>query len=263
TGAPPSPRFWRTRRLLRWLGIALTGLLVLFALVIAWLHTGWGRQWIAERIAAYAPASGLSVEVGRIEGSVLWSATLFDVKLRDAEGTLFLEVPEVDLNWRPLKFFVTGLDVRHLVLHEGTLYAAPELEPGDPDAPILPDFDIRVDRFVVDDLTIAEGLLGEARVIDFRARADVRDGRVLLDSSGELGGGDTLEALVDAYPDGDRFDLDVDYRAPAGGLLATLVGAEQDVRARIVGDGDWQAWNGAFVVTQGGEHIAALRLGNR
>ncbi len=106
TGAPPSPRFWRTRRLLRWLGIALTGLLVLFALVIAWLHTGWGRQWIAERIAAYAPASGLSVEVGRIEGSVLWSATLFDVKLRDAEGTLFLEVPEVDLNWRPLKFFV-------------------------------------------------------------------------------------------------------------------------------------------------------------
>jgi len=263
TGAPPSPRFWRTRRLLRWLGIALTGLLVLFALVIAWLHTGWGRQWIAERIAAYAPASGLSVEVGRIEGSVLWSATLFDVKLRDAEGTLFLEVPEVDLNWRPLKFFVTGLDVRHLVLHEGTLHAAPELEPGDPDAPILPDFDIRIDRFVIDDLTVARGLLGEERLVDFRAQADVRDGRVLLDADGDLGGGDTFTALVDAMPDGDRFDLDLDYRAPAGGLLASLTGSEVDSRARMVGHGSWEAWDGAFVVSQDGASVLALKLTNR
>jgi translocation and assembly module TamB len=258
-----SPRAPRTRKVMRWLGTALVALLVVFALVIAWLHTGWGRQWIAERIAAYAPASGLSIEVGRIEGSVLWSATLYDVRLRDAEGTLFLEVPEVDLNWRPLKFFVTGLDVRHLVLHDGTLYAAPELEPGDPDAPILPDFDIRVDRFVIDDLTVVEGLLGEERVVDFRARADVRDGRVLLDTEGELGGGDRFEALVDALPDGDRFDIDVDYRAPAGGLLAGLTGSEVDSRVRIVGDGDWQAWDGAFVVTQGEASVAAFKLYNR
>jgi translocation and assembly module TamB len=161
-------------------------------LAVAWLHTGSGRQFIVNQIAGVAPASGLTVEVGRIEGSVLWSATLHDVKLRDAKGVLFLAVPEVDLNWRPLKFFFTGLDVRHLVLHRGTLYAAPELIPGDPDAPILPDFDIRVDRLVVDDLTIAKGLLGEERMIDFRARADVRDGRVLLDANGALGGGDPL-----------------------------------------------------------------------
>src|SRR5690606_4599117 len=123
-----------------------------------------------------------------------------------------------DLNWRPLKFFFTGLDVRYLVLHGGTLYSAPQLNPGDPDAPILPDFDIRVDRFVIDDLRVAQGLLGEERMIDFRAKADVRDGRVLLDADGDLGGGDTLRARVDAEPDGDRFDLDLDYRAPAGGL---------------------------------------------
>ncbi|HEY6816153.1 MAG TPA: translocation/assembly module TamB, partial [Croceibacterium sp.] len=261
---PVAPRRRRLpMRMLNWLGGALLALLVLVGIAIGWLHTGSGRQFIADQIASYAPASGLSIEVGRIEGSVLWSATLHDVKLRDARKKLFLEVPEVDLNWRPLKFFFTGLDIRHLVLHRGTLYAAPELVPGDPEAPILPDFDIRIDRFVVDDLTVAEGLLGEARTIDFRARADVRDGRVLLDTNGALGGGDTLKALVDAYPDGNKFDLDLDYRAPAGGLLASLVGAEEDVRARIVGDGTWQAWNGAFVVTQGGENIAALRLGNR
>jgi translocation and assembly module TamB len=238
-------------------------LVALLVLAAAWLHTGLGRQWVVGRIASYAPASGLSVEVGRIEGSVLWSATLRDVKLRDAKGRLFLEVPVVDLNWRPLKFFFTGLDVRHLVLHRGTLYARPELLPGDPEAPILPDFDIRVDRLVVDDLKVARGLLGDERMVDFRARADVRDGRVLLDASGALGGGDTLKALVDAYPDGNRFDLDLDYRAPAGGLLATLTGAEADSRARIVGDGTWRAWDGSFLVTQGGVHIAAFKLRNR
>src|SRR5690606_6915501 len=50
---------------------------------------------------------------------------------------------------------------------------------------------------------------------------------------------------------------------PARGLLATLMGAEQDVRARILGDGDWDAWNGSFVVNQGGDNIAAFRLYNR
>ena len=263
TSAVASRRGPVVPRLLRWLGTGLVALLVVFALVIAWLHTGWGRQWIAERIAAYAPASGLAIEVGRIEGSVLWSATLYDVRVRDAEGTLFLEVPEVDLNWRPLKFFVSGLDVRHLVLHDGTLFAAPELEPGDPDAPILPDFDIRVDHFVIDDLTVAEGLLGEERVVDFRARADVRDGRVRLDADGELGGGDNFKALIDAFPDGDRFDLDLDYRAPAGGLLASFTGSKSDTRARIVGDGSWAAWEGAFVVTQGEAGLAAFKLYNR
>ena len=250
-------------RILTWVGGAVLALLAVIAIAVAWLHTGSGRNFIVEQIAKVAPASGLQVSVGRIEGSVLWSATLYDVEFRDANDVLFLEVPEVDLNWRPIKFLFTGLDVRHLVLTGGTLHAAPELLPGDPDAPILPNFDIRVDRLVVDDLRVAEGLLGAERMIDFQARADVRDGRVLLDANGEFGGGDRLRALVDAFPDGDRFNIDLDYRAPAGGLLATMMGAEQDVRARVVGDGDWDAWNGSFVVNQGGTYLAAFRLYNR
>jgi translocation and assembly module TamB len=250
-------------RILRWVGGTLVALALLIGVAVAWLHTGAGRSFVVERIAKVAPASGLTIEVGRIEGSVLWSATLFDVRLRDANDTLFLEVPEVDLSWRPLKFFFTGLDVRHLVLHGGTLHAAPELLPGDPDAPILPDFDIRVNRLVINDLRVAEGLLGEERMIDFRARADIRSGRVLLVADGAFGGGDRLDLRLDTEPDRDRFDIDLDYRAPAGGVLATLMGAEEDVRARIVGDGSWTAWAGSFVVNQGGSNIAAFRLYNR
>ena len=251
------------RRALLWIGRLAVLLLALIALAVLFLHTGSGRQFVVDRIARIAPASGLTVSVGRIEGSVLWNASLYDVEFRDAEGTLFLEVPEIELNWRPYKFLFTGLDVRSLVLHDGTLYAAPELIPGDPDAPILPDFDIRVDRFVIEDLRVVEGLIDGERVVDFRAEADIREGLVYLDADGELGGGDRFEALVNVEPDGDRFDIDFDIRAPQGGLLATLAGAEEDMQARLLGSGTWERWDGSFVARSGGERIAALRLFNR
>lgn len=250
-------------RIARWAVFAAGVLAVLVMVAVAFLHTRPGRQFIVDQVSGIAPASGLKVEVGRIDGSVLWSSTLHDVKFRDARNRLFLEVPEIDLNWRPMLFFWNGLDVRHLVLHRGTLYLAPELTPGDPDAPTLPDFDIRVDRFVIDDLTIAKGLLGEARQIDFRARARVTDGLVYLDSRGELGGGDEIRALVEAEPDGNRFDMDVDYRAPAGGLLATLLDADESLRVRLAGDGTWRKWDGRLLVNQGGDLIGAIRIANR
>jgi translocation and assembly module TamB len=258
-----SARRHPARRALIWIGRLLVLLLALIALTVLFLHTGSGRQYIVDRIARVAPASGLSVSVGRIEGSVLWNASLFDVEFRDANGTLFLQVPEVELNWRPYKFLFSGLDVRSLVLHDGTLFAVPELNPGDPDAPILPDFDIRVDRFVIDDLRVVEGLIDGERVVDFRAEADIRDGLVYLDADGDLGGGDHLEALVNVEPDGDRFDIDFDVRAPEGGLLATLAGADEDMRLRLLGAGTWERWDGAFVARSGGERIAALKVYNR
>lgn len=252
------------RRVGRWIGGAVIALLLILVAVVVFLHTGPGRQFIVDRIAKVAPASGLSVTVGRISGSVLWNATLYDVKFRDADGTLFLEVPEVELNWRPYRFPVSGLDVRNLVLHDGTLYAAPDLRPGDPDAPILPDFDIRVDRFVIDDLRIAKGLLGRERIVDFRAKADIRRGKVYLDADGELGGGDEFDMLVDAEPDGDKFDLDLDYRAPEGGLLAALVGAEEDLRLRLAGNGTWTRWDGTFLALGGGnDRLVDFDIANR
>ncbi len=249
-------------RVAKWIGWALAGLLGIVLLAVAFLHTPPGRQFIVDQISKFAPASGLSVEVGEIDGSVLWSSTLYDVKLYDANDTLFLEVPTIDLNWRPYRFLTSGLDVRHLVLTDGTLYAAPELEPGDPDAPILPDFDIRVDRFVIEDLTVAEGLLGEERVINFAAEADIRDGLVYLDAEGALGGGDEFAALINAEPDGDRFDLDLNWQAPAGGFLAAMVGAEEDLAITLEGDGSWSTWEGDLLAVQGGTELLDFDIYN-
>jgi translocation and assembly module TamB len=257
------PRGHALRKIAQWAGRLVVLLLALFAIAVLYLNTGSGRQFIVNRIAKVAPASGLHVSVGRIEGSVLWNATLYDVKFRDARNKLFLTVPAVELNWRPYKFPFSGLDVRALVLHDGTLYAKPELKPGDPNAPTLPNFDIRVDRFVIDNLTVAKGLLGEQRKVDFQAQAHVHRGLVKLDAKGQLGGGDRFTAMVNAEPDGNVFDLDLDYRAPRGGLLASLTGTKHDTRVRLLGDGTWKTWEGAFVAREDGRRVAALKLFNR
>ncbi|MFC3100268.1 translocation/assembly module TamB domain-containing protein [Altererythrobacter lauratis] len=249
-------------RALVWAGRVLAVLAALLLAAVAFLHTPPGRQFLLNQIAAYAPASGLSVEAGGISGSVLWSASFTDVKFRDADGVLFLEVPEVDLNWRPWKWFFTGLDIRHLILIDGQLNAVPHLLPGDPDAPILPDFDIRVDRLVVEDLRVAEAVLGQERMVQFRARADVRRGRVFVDAGGELGGGDVLRLLAHAEPDGDIFDLELDWAAPQGGFLATMAGANEALDVRLRGEGRWTRWNGTLQAQLGGEDLIDLSLFN-
>ncbi|MGZ3172024.1 MAG: translocation/assembly module TamB domain-containing protein [Croceibacterium sp.] len=253
----------RARSIILWAGRLVVVLLALLAAAVLYLNTGSGRQFIVNQIAKVAPASGLKVSVGRIEGSVLWNATLYDVKFRDAGGRLFLTVPAVELNWRPYKFPFSGLDVRALVLHHGTLYAKPKLVPGNPNAPTLPNFDIRVDRFVIDDLTVNKGLLGEERHVNFQAHAHVHRGLVKLDANGQLGGGDRFKVLINAEPDGNVFDLDLDYRAPKGGLLASLAGTRHDTRVRLLGNGTWKKWDGALVANEDGAQLAALKLVNR
>ena len=250
-------RGWRKHALallLLLLAMAGVGLLVLDSPI--------GYRLIADRIAAYAPASGLRVKVGRIEGSLYGQAVLRDVTLSDPKGP-FLRVPVVELDWRPFNWYRTGLDVRKLVARRGLLLRSPELNPGDPDAPILPKFDLRVDRFELDRLTIDKRIAGEQRRVDLVARVDIRSGRALIRADGRLGGSDRLFALLDAAPDRDKFDLKLDYTAPKGGVLAGLTRAKQDVRARIVGAGSWRDWKGALLVEQGGGQLAAFRLTNQ
>ena len=42
-------------------------------------------------------------------------------------------------------------------------------------------------------------------------------GRAKINARGDLGGADRLALLLDAEPDADKFDLDLDWNAPAGG----------------------------------------------
>lgn len=251
---------WGWRKYLIAAVLALLGILVLG---VAILNSPIGHRYVVQRIASYAPASGLRITIGRIDGSLYGTARLKDVVLSDPQGR-FLQVPEAELDWRPFNWFTRGLDVRKLVLRRGVLLRQWKLRPGDPNAPVLPNFDIRIDHLELDRLSAAPGVLGpERRRVDLVAKADVRRGRALIRTQARLGGGDRFIALLDAEPSRDKFDLGLDYVAPKGGLLANLSGAQRDLRARIVGKGTWTAWNGSLLVDSAGTQLAAMRLTNR
>ena len=241
---------------------ALLGLLGLIAIAVAVLNSPIGHRFVVDRIARFAPASGLRVEIGRIDGSLYGAARLHDVTLADPQG-VFARIPLVELDWRPISWFSSGIDVRSLVTRRGVLLRRPMLKPGAPDAPLLPDFDIRIDRFEIDDLTIGEGVARTPRKVDLVAKVDIRKGRALIRADGRLGGQDRLQALVDADPGRDRFDLALDLAAPKGGVLAGLTGTEGDLAARLVGKGTWTKWDGAFLARQSGQDLAALTFTNR
>ncbi len=257
TPPPPRPVRWRKRVVQ-----VLFVLVALFSVAVMVFNSPIGHRFVAERIAHYAPASGLRITVGRIEGSLYREVTLRDVAFSDPQGE-FLRVPEIELDWRPFNWFYSGLDVRRLVARRGTLRRLPKLRPGDPDAPLLPDFDIRVDHLEIDGLKVATGVLGEERRIGLLARVDILRGRALIRADGRLGGKDRLFALLDAAPARDRFDLRLDYAAPKGGLLAGLAGAKRGIDVQIAGKGGWRHWDGALLAREEGRRLAALHLRNR
>jgi translocation and assembly module TamB len=252
---------------LRLLTMALLGLAVVVALGLLVLDSPLGHRLVADRVAALKVESGLVIHIGRIDGSLFGAAQLHDVVLADPAGR-FLTVPDVDLDWRPLPTLRMvlgwggGLDIRTLALHRGLLWRAPQLNPGNPNEPILPDFDIRIDRFQVDGLAVAPGLAGAKRRIDLTARAHVHRGHVVVSCDGKLGGHDRLSLHLDSEPDRDTFALSLDYNAPRDGLLAALSGVRHDIAAKIGGAGRFTAWHGTLTADADGKRLATGKLDN-
>ena len=261
--AEPKPRplqlsYWWLKYLLG-LPLALIGLV---ALGMMTLDSAIGHRLLADGIAGYESETGLRLSVGRINGSIYGSASLEDVVLHDPHGA-FMRVPAVDLDWRPLDWFGSGLDIRNLALKRGTLLRVPQLRAGDPNSPLLPDFDIRIDRLAVEKLTVAKPILGSERRIDLHAKAAIRKESVSLNVEGRLGGADRLAAVLDSDRTQNRFNLALDYVAPRTGLLAALSGAKVDRKAQVSGKGNWTNWTGGILADQGGTRIAALKLTQR
>ena len=253
---------WKRSRLFRWSAGIAACILLLIVAATALLNSSFGKRFVVDQIAQIAPASGLRFEVGRIEGDIYGQAILNDVTLYDPQGKI-LTIPIVELDWRPLSWITSGIDIRNLTARRGTLLRLPELLPGDPDAPILPDFDIRIDQFEIDSLTLAPGLVGDRdQSINLRGKADIRDGKVFAELDSNLGEKDRLYALIDAAPDGGRFDLKLDYDAPEDGVFAQLLGIDVGYSAKLIGDGTWSGWTGYFVAERGDVAVAAFRITN-
>jgi translocation and assembly module TamB len=251
----PAPR----RR--RWASLAAKTALVLVAVPLLalaalglLLDTDLGHRLILDRIAAMTPESGLRVRIGRIEGSIWGETGLRDLRLYDQDG-LFAEAPKVSLQWQPLAWLAGRLLIDEVSSDLAIVHRAPNLIPADEGGGIhLPDYDVHVGRLDIAQLRFDEAVAGVRRVARVGGEAEFRRGRFLLDLDAVMrGGGDRLSLLVDAFPERDQFDLDLALDAPAGGVLARMLGTAAPVRMALTGDGSWLSWDGvARIETAGG-----------
>ncbi len=249
-------------RAAKWLLAALLGS-VLIVLVLAGLaDTGPGHRFIADRIERLSPRSGLKIEIGAIEGSIYDAARIRGLRLSDPKG-LFFEAPVVDLDWSPLAWLGNRLDIDRLHAKVAKLHRLPKLNPGQPDAPILPDFDIRIASLAIDRLQIGKAVAGQPRVGRVAGRADISDGRAIVDLTADAQQGDRLVLKLDSRPDDNRFDVDLALDAPEIGVFGAMIGTVRPVALRINGDGSWKTWKGALSAKVSGQDAARLNLAVR
>ncbi len=245
-------------RVTHWVGVALVSFALLGGLFLWALDTGPGRRFLADRIGALRPDSGLRVQVGRIDGSIYSRATLRDLRFYDRTG-LFLDVPELKLDWRPTGWFSNRLDIRSLSTDLAILYRLPDLKEGEGKAR-LPDFDIRIDRLHVDRLRVEPGVSGKRQLATVRGEADIRDGRARMALDLASTQRDQLRLRLDVAPDRDRFDLDLRLDAPTQGLIGALTGIDRPLSAEISGAGSWSSWQGRAQASASGGRIVDLSL---
>jgi translocation and assembly module TamB len=257
--APARRRRWH-RALAKFLVGFLLGLFLLAALGMALLDTGPGHRFLTDRIAAQAPESGLRIHVGRIEGSI-WGRTRFrDVRLYDPQG-LFAESSRLDLDWQPLGWITNRLIIDDLHSELVLLHRLPKLKPSREPKPVLPGFDISIARFDIAQLRIGAAVTGAPRIARLGGAVEIRSGRALVRLDGKVkASGETIALNLDAEPDRDRFDLDVDVTAPADSVIGAMIGTRRPIALVIKGDGSWSDWNGEARLDVSGRRTGLLTL---
>jgi translocation and assembly module TamB len=243
---------------------AVIGLVVLACLLLLGLNTQPGKRFLIGQIAALKLESGMQIGVGRIEGSIYSDMTIHDLVLRDPKGA-FAVSPKVHVVWSPFDYINNHLSVRLLESPLVVLARSPQFNvtKTDPNAPILPDLDIDVDRLKIARFLVAKPVIGQKREIAIDGVTHIADGRAQLSANAIVDSGDRLRATLDAVPKDNRLAMNGTLTAPKGGVIAAMTGLTDGVTATLDGKGSWQAWNGRIVATSPRGELANIALAAR
>ena len=257
-------------KILKWIAIGVAALLLLLVAIVLGLNTGPGRSFAVNQINNLELASGLDINIERIDGSLYGDMTVVGLTLSDPKG-VFATSPEVRVDWRPFKF-VTGnlLDIRTLSTPQVRLGRLPELIPSEDDSgPLLPGFDIDVDTLDVRQLILEEPVAGRRSIASLAGSVTIKDqvAKLMLDAKTlrqqGLAGGDVIQVKLDAAPEQNRLAIDLNLDAPADGLVNSFANLDQPIRAQLKGAGDWQRWDGKLLANLGADRFAAIDLAAR
>ena len=254
------------RRSLGWIGGGVAALLLLVVVIVAGLNTSPGKQFLLRQLAGFTMASGLNYRAAGIDGSLYGRMTIRGLEIRDLRGVLATS-PAVVVDWRPGAY----LSGRRIALSEASadtlrLLRAPVLNPSDPNAPLLPDLDIDIDRLHIGALTIEPAVSGRRHSVGFDGKVSIADGRAMVSidaaarSSAGIAGGDRLVLRLDAVPAADRLLIDARLDAPAGGLVDSFAHVGRPLLAKVAGQGSWASWRGMLTANSGTAALANLAI---
>ena len=252
------------------LGIG-AGALILFLLVSLmgayfWVNTDSGKRFVINQIEAFEFENGVKIEVGTIDGSLHDTMQLRNLAIRDPRG-VFLSAAEVAVDWRPLAYIWSRVDVRSLNIPNARLHRLPELRETPPsNEPLLPDLDIDIGKFEMGRLVIDPPVTGQGHVVSFDGTAHIADRRAVIEANGRaliaknVAGGDRFLLKLDATPEQNRLNVALDLDAPDNGLVAALTGIAKPMQLTINGKGDWKKWDGTLRGSTGGEIFSDVML---
>ncbi len=248
------------RRILALLGLGLFGLVAIALIGLQLLNTGPGQRFLASQLDRIAPQSGLTIAVGRLEGSIYGRLVIHDLRVGDPQG-VFVTAPRVELDWRPAAILQRKLQINSLTAPTVNWLRMPKLNETDNTGPVLPNFDIYVGRLRLDRIVIEAPVTGRRQLARLAGSVDIRDGRALVDAEASSSSGDRVVINLDAAPDRDRFDVAADVQSPVSGVVTAMLGFRQPLALRVVGDGSWSDWQGTIDGRLGGATLADLDLG--
>jgi translocation and assembly module TamB len=239
---------------LRRIGLGLIGLilavLVLAGGVLLWLGTDSGRAFVAKRVSALSFDNGMTIRVGRIDGSIFSVMQISDLSIGDPQG-VFLNAPRVDVDYRPLEYLHKHIDISALTIPDAEFRRKPAFKPTPPsNAPLLPDLDIDLGAVKIARLQIDAAVSGQQHIVGFDGKVHIADRRAQVTFNGRalaapgVAGGDTVRLLLDAAPDRNILNVDMQAYAPANGLLASVSGMARSLKLTLKGKGDWTSWDG-------------------
>lgn len=254
-------------RIATWLFGILAVLLLLIVALVFGINTGPGRAFLVRQFSGFETASGMGVQLDRIDGSLYGKLQIVGLKITDPKG-VFLESPRIDLDWRPFAYLGNKVDVRSLASPQIRLLRTPEFKPvpSDPNAPLLPDLDVTVGRLAIDRFEVEAPVTGQRHIVRLVGTADIADGRARVDADARalraagVAGGDVAIIKLDAVPEANKLQIDARVTAPAGGLVDSYAGTGRPMLLTIGGNGDWKTWDGRVQGTLGGQPLANLAL---
>ncbi len=246
--------------------LTLAAVLVLaLAGIFLALQTRAGRDVLVRVIERQlSEPGGLSVDIGRLEGSLPYDIRIDRLAVADAQGE-WLSAEEIRIDWRPMSLFRGTLAIDRVRIGKVTVSRLP----ADPDtvkkseaSATLPPLNLVLDLLAVEAVLLDEAVLG--LTVSLRADGSLAFSERTLEAAVAVARTDDAEGRADlafAYDADTRvLDLDGMLVEPPGGLLARLVGLPgyPAVDISITGEGPAGGWSGRLTAEI--ESLAAADL---